>query len=57
MLGPLLVLLYTSDLPIILVGYADDSTFLTKIPETGSRVEAVFSVNRDLAHIGECCNR
>ena len=39
-LGPLLFLLYTSDLPIILentlVGYADDSSLLAEVPEPGS---------------------
>ena len=42
-LGPLLFLLYTSDLPIILensfVSYADDSYLLAEVPEPGSRVK------------------
>ena len=44
-LGPLLFLLYTSDLPItlenMLVGYADDSTLLAEVPEPGNRVQTV----------------
>ena len=61
MLGPLLFLLYTSDLPIalenMLVGYADDSTLLAEVPEPGSRVQTALSLNRDLARIGDWCKR
>ena len=60
-LGPLLFLLYTSDLPITLqntlVSYADDSTLLAKVQEPGSRVQTVLSLNRDLARISDWCKR
>ena len=56
-LGLLLFLLYTSDLPmilkIILVGYGDDSTSLAKVPKPGNRVPAVLSLYRYLTRI---CN-
>ena len=56
-LGSLLCLSYTSDLPIILestfVGYTDDSTLLTELPESGSRVPTLLFINRDLARIGD----
>ena len=51
-LGPFLFLLYTSYLPITLentpVGCADDSTLLAEVPEPGSRVQTVSSLNRDI---------
>ena len=60
-LGPLLFLQYTSDLPITLektlVGYAEDSTLLSEVPELGSRVRIVLSLYRDLARIGDWCKR
>ena len=44
-LGPLLFLVFTSDLTMILenilVGYADDSTFLAEAPEPSNRVPVV----------------
>ena len=49
-LGPLLFLLYTRDLPIIIenafVGYADDSTLLAKVSEQSIRVPVVSSLTR-----------
>ena len=36
-----------------LVGYADESTMLVEVPEPGSRVKAVLSLNRDIACIGD----
>ena len=60
-LGPLLFLLYITDLPIILentlVGYADDYTLLVEVPEPGSQVEPVLSLNSDLARICDWCKR
>ena len=60
-LGPMLFLLYTTDLPIILknnlVGYGDDSTLLTEVPELGTRMQTVLSLNRDLARIGDFFKR
>ena len=60
-LSPLLFLLYTSDLPIFLEntleGYAVESSLLSEIPEPGSRVSAVSSLNLDLARIGDWCKR
>ena len=60
-LGPLLFSLYTSDLPKTLentlVGYADDSTLLAEVPEPGSKVQTVLSLNRDLARIGHWYKR
>ena len=61
LLGSLLILLCTSDLPIILenthVGYADDSTLLAEVPVLGSRVPAILSLIRDLGRIGDWCKR
>ena len=52
-LGPLLFLLYTSDLQItlenMLAGYADVSTLLAEVPEPAGRVQNALSLNRDLA--------
>ena len=39
------------------MGYADDSTLLAEVPEPGSRVQTVLSLNRDLARIGDWCKR
>ena len=60
-LGPLLFLLYTSDLPITLVNtlvtYADDSTVFAEVSEPCTRVQAVLSLNRDLACFCDWCIR
>ena len=59
MLGPLLILLYTSDLStileLILVGYAVDSTLLPEVPKTGISAPSESSLNRDLAAIVGLC--
>ena len=59
-LGPLLFLMYTSDLFSILendlVGYADDSTLLAVIPSPADRISVAQSLNRDLARVGEWCD-
>ena len=60
-LGLLLYLLYASDLLIILentlVGYANDSTLLAEVTESDCRVQAVLSLNCDLAPLGDWCKR
>ena len=60
-LGLLLFLLYTRDLPIILenilVGCVDDFTLLAEVPEPRSRVQAVLSPKCELASIGDFCKR
>ena len=60
-LGPLLFLLYIADLPgllqNVLVGYADDSTLLCKIPHPCDSATVAASVNDDLAVISDWCNR
>ena len=59
-LGPLLCLLYTSELfPILenkLVGYADDSTLTAVVPSLGARVTAAESLIRDLGRVSESCD-
>ena len=59
-LGPLLFLLYTSDLSDalenVLVGYADDSTLIATVPRPSDRISVVSSLNRDLIRIGEWCS-
>ena len=59
-LGPLLFLLYTSELFSILenklIGYADDSTLIAVVPSTGVRVTAAKSLSRDLANVSEWCD-
>ena len=51
-LGPLLFLLYTSELFSILennlIGYADDSTLIAVAPSPGVRVAVAESMSRDL---------
>ena len=56
-LGPLLFLLYTSELFSILenklIGYADDSTLMAVVPSPGARVTVVESLNRDLVRVND----
>jgi len=60
-LGPLLFLLYIADLPgllqNVLVGYADDSTLLCRIPHPRDRASVAASLNDDLATISDWCSR
>ena len=57
-LGPLLFLLYTSELFSILenklIGYADDSTLIAVVPSPGLRVAVAESLCRDL--VGAWCD-
>ena len=59
-LGPLLFLLYTSELFSILenelIGYDDDSTLMAVVPSTGIRVTIAESLTRDLGRTSECCD-
>ena len=59
-LGPLF-LLYIADLPRLLqnelVGYADDSTLLCRIPHPRDRSSVAASLNDDLAVISDWCSR
>ena len=59
-LGPLLFLLYTSELFSILentlIGYADDSTLMAVVPFPGARVMAAESLNRDLVRVNAWCD-
>ena len=54
-LGPLLFLLYTSELFSILekklIGYADDSTLTAVVPSPCVRVTVAESLNRDLIRV------
>ena len=56
-LGPLLFLLCIADLPLLLqnmvVGYADDSTLLCRIPHTRDRSSVAASLNDDMAAISD----
>ena len=58
-LGPLLFLLYTGDLPRLLenklVGYADDSTLMAYVARPADRPAVTASINRDLVRIGDWC--
>ena len=58
-LGPLLFLVYTSDLfsslENTLVGYADDSTLMATISRPANRIEVAESINRDMRVILEWC--
>ena len=59
-LGPLLFLLYTSELFSIfeskLIGYADDSTLVAVVPSPGVRVTLAESLIRDLGRVSEWCD-
>ena len=59
-LGPLLFLLYTSDLFSILenklIGYADDSTLMAVVPSPGVRVTVAKSLIRALGRMSEWCD-
>ena len=59
-LGPLLFLLYTSELYSILekmlIGYADDSTLMVVVPSTGVKVAVAESLIRDLGRVSEWCD-
>ena len=58
-LGPLLFLLYTSELSEIVdnnfIAYADDSTLVDVVPSPADRVSVSASLNRDLEKIGNWC--
>ena len=58
-LGPLLFLLYTSELFSILenklIGYADDSTLMAAVPSPGVRVAVAESLILDLGRVSEWC--
>ena len=59
-LGPLLFLLYTSELFSILenklIGYAYDSTLMAVVPSPAARVTVVESLNRDLVRVNTWCD-
>ena len=59
-LGPLLFLLYTSDLFSILenklIGYADDSTLIAVVPSPGVRVTVEESLNRYIVRVNAWCD-
>ena len=59
-LGPLLFLLYTSELFSILenklIGYTDDSTLVAVVPFPGVRVKAAESLSSDLVKVSEWCD-
>ena len=59
-LGPLLFLLYTSELFSILqnklIGYADDSTLMAVMPSPAVRVAVSESLIRDLGRVSERCD-
>ena len=59
-LGPLLFLLYTSELFSILekklIGYADDSTLMAVVPSPGVRVAVAESLIRNLGRVSEWCD-
>ena len=58
--GPLLFLLYTSELFSILenmlIGYVDDSTLIAVVPSSGVRVAVAESLSRDLMKVSEWCD-
>ena len=59
-LGPLLFLLYTSELFFILenklIGHADDSTLMAVVSSPGVRVTVAESLIRDLGRVSDWCN-
>ena len=59
-LGPLLYLLYTSELFSILesklIGYADDSTLIAVVPSPGVGVTVAESLSRDLVKVSQWCH-
>ena len=59
-LGPLLFLLYTSELFSMLenklIGYADDSTLMAVVPSPGVRVTVAESLIRDFGRVSEWCD-
>ena len=59
-LGPLLFLLYTSELFSILenslIGYADDSTLMAVVPSAGVRIAVAESLIRDRGRVSEWCD-
>ena len=59
-LGPLLFLLYTSELfsnlENTLIGYADDSTLMAVVPSPSVKVAVAESLIRDLGRVSECCD-
>ena len=58
-LGPLLFLLYTSELHSILenklITYADDSTLIAVVPSPGLRVAVAESLSHDIVKVSEWC--
>ena len=60
LLGPLLFLLYTSEVFSILenklIGYADDSTLIAVVPSPGVRVIVAEFLSRDLVKVSEWCD-
>ena len=58
-LGPLLSLLYTSELftilEIKLIGYADDSTLIAVVSSPGVRVTVEESLSHDVDKVSEWC--
>ena len=59
-LGPLLFILYTSELFSILenklIGYADDSTLMAAVPFPGARITVAESLNGDLVRVNAWCD-
>ena len=60
-LGPLLFLLYTSEIFSVLknklIGYADDSTLMAVVSSPGIRVAVAVSMIRDFGRVSEWCDR
>ena len=57
-LGPLLLILYTSELFPFgnkLISYADDSTLIAVVPSPGVCVTEAESLSRDLVKVSEWC--